>query len=123
MNTDPQHTIAIPHHNLNGLVNRNIVQSEVEGGVYWQDLPPGTSLEVITSNRQYRLVKKMGADAWISGHPEFCPAPVLVKLDGSNWGGSMLKRGFIGRGMRLEFRHPVYLTVTTSPIIEIREVA
>jgi len=123
MRSGPDRTLAIPHHNLNGIVNRNIVQSEVEGGVYWQDLPAGASLEVTTANRRYHLVKQAGAEGWISGHPQFCPAPVLVKLDGSNWGGSMLKRGFIGRGMRLEFRHPVFLTVTTSPIVEIRQVA
>jgi len=115
------HTLSIPHGNLNGFVNRNIVQSEIEGGVYWQDLPSGALLEVITANRRYQIVKEGGDAGWISGHPEFCPAPVLVKLDGSNWGGSMLKQGFIGRGMRLEFRHPVFSTVTTSPILEIRQ--
>jgi hypothetical protein len=34
----------------------------------------------------------------------------------------MLKRGFVGRGMRLEFSHPAYRTpITTSRIKEIRE--
>jgi hypothetical protein len=69
------------------------------------------------------LIKQDGEQALISGHPQFCPDPVLVTIDGSNWGGSLLKRGFIGRGMRLEFRHPVFRRVTTSPIDEIREVA
>jgi len=36
----------------------------------------------------------------------------------------MLKRRFIGRGMKLEFRHPDYSTpIVTSPIQEIQELA
>ena len=61
--------------------------------------------------------------ALISGHPEFCPDPVLVTVDGSNWGGSMLKMSFIGRGMHLEFRHPAFQTIVTSRIVDIRAVA
>ncbi len=57
----------------------------------------------------------------LSGHPQFCPQPVLVRIQGSTWGGSMLKAEFIGRGMRLEFRHPSFQTVVTSRIVEIRE--
>jgi hypothetical protein len=116
-------TSQVPHRNLNRCVNRNIVQSEVEGGVYFRDLPCGSEIEVRTVNRCYRIVKQTGEEALISGHPEFCPLPVLVKVDGSNWGGSMLKLGFIGRGMRLEFRHPTWNTVTTSRIAEIRQVS
>jgi len=114
---------TVPHQNLARRINQNIVRSEVEGGVYLRDLAPGAQIEVLTQNRCYRLVKNGEDQAFISGHPEFCPLPVLVKVDGSNWGGSMLKQGFIGRGMRLEFRHPVYRRVTTSPIAEIRQVA
>jgi hypothetical protein len=114
---------AIPHENLNRTVNRNIVRSEVEGGVYLRDLAPGSAIEIKTRNRLYMIVMQAEGEVLISGHPDFCPDPVRVKVDGSNWGGSMLKQGFIGRGMRLEFRHPVFQTVTTSPIFEIRQVA
>jgi hypothetical protein len=119
----PTGTSQIPHQNLNEWINHNIVQSEVEGGVYLRDLPLGAMIEVHTRNRCYHIVKRAADEAFISGHPDFCPHPVLVKVEGCNWGGSMLKRGFIGRGMRLEFRHPVYQTITTSPISEIRQVA
>ena len=58
----------------------------------------------------------------ISGHPKYCPEPVLVAIAGSTWGGSVLKRGFVGRGMHLEFSHPSYRApITTSRIKEIRE--
>ena len=44
----------------------------------------------------------------------------MVSIHGSSWGGSMLKMGYIGRSMHLEFRHPVFRIVTTSPILEIQ---
>ena len=62
------------------------------------------------------------ADALISGHPQYCPEPIHVAIAGSTWGGFMLKRSFVGRGMHLEFRHPEYRTpIVTSRVQEIRE--
>ena len=101
-------------------INRNIVRSEVEGGVFLKDLPEGSRLGVRTENRAYLIVTCGGSKALISGHPEFCPDPVMVSIHGSSWGGSMLKMGYIGRGMHLEFRHPAFRIVTTSPILEIQ---
>jgi len=104
-------------------INRNIVRSEVEGGVYLRDLPKGSRLEVTTENRDYQLTMDGDGKALISGHPRFCPQPILVNIQGSSWGGSMLKVAYIGRGMHLEFQHPEYRTVTTSRIVEIRAVS
>jgi hypothetical protein len=113
-----------PHPNLSDAINHNIAQSEVEGGVYLQNLRRGSSLEIQTRHRSYTMVNCGGGLALISGHPEFCPRPVLVRILGSNWGGSMLKTSFIGRSMHLEFRHPKYRTpIVTSTIQEIREVS
>jgi hypothetical protein len=102
-------------------VNRNIVQSEIEGGVHLREVPPGTVLEVQTQHHAYTLCYQGSGQALISGHPKFCPAPVLVSIHGSTWGGSMLKERFIGRGMRLEFGHPAYPPITTSVIVDVRE--
>jgi hypothetical protein len=111
-----------PHPNLSDQVNHNIVQSEIEGGVYLCDLPRESTLEVETQNRSYTIVLFGSGAALISGHPRYCPEPVLVKIEGSNWGGSMLKRAFLGRGMHLEFRHPEYeQPIITSRILEIRQ--
>ncbi len=110
-----------PHPNLSDEINSNVIQSEVEGGIHLRDLAPGTVLEVQTCQRRYTIVNQGGGDALISGHPEYCPSPVLVKIHGSTWGGSMLKEQFIGRGMHLEFRHPNFLPITTSRILEVRE--
>jgi hypothetical protein len=110
------------HPNLSDRVNRNIVQSEIEGGVFLNDLPPATVLEIQTQHHCYQVVFLGDNIALISGHPQYCPEPTRVAIAGSTWGGSMLKRRFVGRGMQLEFRHPEYRTpIVTSPVQEIRE--
>ena len=119
----PSPQLFLPHPNLSDAINRNIIQSEMEGGVYLPDLPPESGLEIETQNHFYTLRRRGQGEVWISGHPAFCPMPVPVRILGSNWGGSMLKVSFIGRGMRLEFRHPSYRTpIVTSRIREIREI-
>jgi hypothetical protein len=110
-----------PHQNLSDGINGNIIRSEIEGGVYLRDLPDEAEIEVVTQNRGYTLVVRSDGSAWICGHPEFCPEPVLVRITGSNWGGSMLKAAYIGRGMHMEFRHPDYQgPIVTSRIVDIR---
>jgi len=111
-----------PHPNLSDEVNRHLVQSQIEGGVRVEDLVPGSRLQEKTQNTCYRILILFGAMALITGHPLFCPRPVLITIHGSTWGGSMLKVRFIGRGMHLEFHHPDYSTpIVTSPIQEIQE--
>jgi len=115
-------TMFAPHPNFSDEVNHNIVQSEIEGGVYLNELPPSTVLKIHTQNHCYVAVMLGGSQALISGHPEFCPEPVQVGIAGSTWGGSMLKMHFVGRGMHLEFHHPEYQTpIVTSAIQDIRE--
>jgi len=110
-----------PHPNLSDEINRNLIQSEIEGGVHLRNLPPGTVLEVQTRNRVYTIVSERDGEAWISGHPVYCPDPVLVEIHGSTWGGSMIKERFIGRGLHLEFGHPDFRAITTSRILDIQE--
>ena len=115
-------TMFISHANLSDEVNANIVRSEIEGGVSLGDLQPSTVLEIQTQHHRYTAVFLGESQALISGHPEFCPEPVLVAIAGSTWGGSMLKLRYIGRGMHLEFCHPEYRTpIVTSRIQEVRE--
>jgi hypothetical protein len=110
-----------PHQNLSDQINANIVRSEIEGGVDLRQLPPESTIEVETRNRAYLIVIVSDCRALISGHPEFCPEPVLVRIHGSNWGGSMIKTAYLGRGMHLEFRHPLYEgMIITSAIQDIR---
>jgi hypothetical protein len=102
-------------------VNCNIIRSEIDGGVHLRDLAPGSVLSIRTTNRVYTLVVLEDETALISGHPEFCPDPAKVRILGSTWGGSMLMMKYVGRGMQLEFDHPVYRTILTSRIVDIRE--
>jgi len=110
----------MPHPNFSDEVNRNIVQSEIEGGVYLDELCEGAVLEVETQHHGYTIVIGGRGRDLISGHPKYCPDPIPVRIEGSTWGGSMLKARFIGRGMRLEFAHPVFRTILTSRIVDIR---
>jgi len=120
LSTSPHLFRCHPH--LSDEVNRNVVQSEVEGGVFLNDLPPATVLEIETQNHCYQLVLLGENNVLISGHPLYCPEPVRVAIAGSTWGGSMLKCRFVGRGMHMEFRHPKYRTpIVTSRVQEIRE--
>lgn len=115
---DPVLFAAHPH--FSDLVNRHIIQSEIEGGVHLRDLPPKSVLSIQTENRVYKVEVLGEETVLISGHPEFCPCPAEVRINGSTWGGSMLKTRFVGRGMHLEFEHPVHRTILTSRILDIR---
>lgn len=109
-----------PHPGFRDEINRNFIESEIEGGIYLDNMPVGHFLEIETQNRIYTIERREDG-FYISGHPEFCPEPVKVEIRGSTWGGSIIKAGFIGRGMHLEFTHPEFKTVTTSIIKEIKE--
>ena len=111
-----------PHANLSDDVNSNIVQSEIEGGVFLSELQPRTVLQIQTQHHCYTALFLGDNHALIWGHPEFCPQPVPVAIAGSTWGGTMLKVRYVGRGMRLEFHHPGYRTpIVPSPIREIND--
>lgn len=95
-----------------------MVRSEFDGGLRLGTLSEGSRVLVETVNRRYEI-RVRGGRTWISGHPEFCPLPVPVRVRGSNWGGSMLKLAYLGLGMHMEFQHPEHATVTTSRIVAI----
>ena len=108
------------HPNFAGIVNRNIIQSEIEGGVHLREVASRTLLFIQTRNRTYTMVALGGSRALLSGHPEYCGEPTEVHINGSTWGASMIRSGFIGRGMFLEFHHPVHGIVRTTRILDIR---
>ena len=128
--TNPNLTVTAPaipdlfhaHPHLSDEINRQIIESEIEGGVYLDRLAPGDVLEIETRDWICRMVYCGERRAVISGHSRFCPEPVEVDVCGSTWGGSLLKQHFIGRGMHLEVIHPVYRRILTSRIVEIRAV-
>lgn len=116
-------SLFVPHPGLSEQINSNIIQSEIEGGVFLDSLPEGAVLELQTENRRYRIQNRGRGHVLISGHPKYCPQPRRAVIHGSTWGGSMLKVGFIGRGMHLEFGPAGSRgIITTSRIVDIRSV-
>ncbi|HLH43463.1 MAG TPA: hypothetical protein VKV74_10780 [Bryobacteraceae bacterium] len=116
----PEPVLYRPTPHFADTVNRSIIQSEIEGGVDLRNLTPGSVISIRTTNHLYRIEVVEEDTALISGHPEFCPDPVAVRIHGSTWGGSMLRVRFVGRGMHLEFEHPVHKRIVTSRILDIQ---
>ncbi len=109
--------------NLHEESNLPAEQTGSKDGFYLDDLADGTALDIETQHHHYRLIKHAESHARISGHPMYCPEPVEVEIEGSFGGKPPLKPnpGFIGRGMYLVFKHPVFNEVTTSRIREIHK--
>jgi hypothetical protein len=59
------------------------MRSEIEGGVYPDELSEGAVLEVETQRHWYTIVNRARGQALMSGHPKFCPEPVPVGIAGS----------------------------------------
>lgn len=124
------------HPNLSREINGKIAESEVLGGVWVHPhpdyvceeikaqpvLPCGAVLKIQTRNTLYTLEKRGEREFYIQGHPKYCPEPTRCYIAGSSWGGSMMKAGFIGRGMVLEFSTDAFASLHTSTIQEITEV-
>jgi len=96
--------------------------SEIDGGVFLKDLAVGTTLRVQTQSRAYVIDKVAENDYLLSGHPKYCPEPTKAYIHGSTFGGSLIKVGFVGQDMRLEFHtdeHPG--RITTTRVVDIKE--
>jgi|SRR5689334_25159647 hypothetical protein len=71
-------------------------------GVSLSTLHAGSVIDLETRNHHYRIEYLGGDKAKISGHPQLCPKPVLVEVQGSI--GRSVETGYIGQGMHLVFR-------------------
>ena len=83
-------------------------------GVDVRKLAPGTVVAVRTQHSRYHLVvvEPETGHVLISGGDWF-PVPTEVQLVGATGGGSMLKPGWIGVGLKVELRH-MNQRITTS---------
>ena len=109
------------HPNLNQKIDFPTERPGSTEGFYLDDLADGAAVEIETQHHHYRLVKRFDTHMRISGHPKFCPEPVEVEIEGC-FGSRppfMPHPGFIGRGMYLIFKHPLFDEVTTSRIRKI----
>jgi len=111
-----------PHPNLSDEINNAIVESELEGGVFLDKVAVGKKLLVQTKNTLYTIERREDG-LYISGNAKYCPDPTKCSIPGSNFGGSMLKMNFVGRGMYMEYHtdeHPK--VIVTSQIQEVTEI-
>ena len=104
------------------LLPRNLGEAAGEVGVFLEDTLAGTQVEVKTANHSYVVHRAGDSTAFISGHPEYCPEPVQVALQGSRWLDSEMDKCYLAPGMRLQFMTQTGVSVLTSPITEVRVV-
>jgi hypothetical protein len=77
--------------------------AEIHEGVDVNVLRPGSFIDIETKSRHY-LIEFLGGNAMrISGHPEYCPTPVMAELQGSLDQRGTLELGVIRPGRRVVF--------------------
>jgi hypothetical protein len=70
-------------------------------GISLPSLDPLTTLLVRTRNSTYRVIVSQGTSVIVQGG-QFFPDATPARIDGSGFGGSLLKTGWIGVGLRME---------------------
>jgi hypothetical protein len=95
-------------------------RAELVEGVYLSTLGTGSSIDLATKSRRYRIEYLEADRVHISGHPQWCPTPTLARICGSR-SSEGFEAQYIGCGMRLVFE-PLdnRIPVTTSEITGIR---
>jgi hypothetical protein len=80
-----------------------VYESGYSGGIDFSSLDVGAVLNVHTRYSHYRLVVVDGANkrALVTGGRLF-PEATEVRIEGSTSGGTAIKPGFVGIGLRLE---------------------
>jgi hypothetical protein len=89
-------------------------------GVSLFDLDPLTVLLVDTHNTRYRLVVSQRTAVFVTGG-RFFPDTTAARLEGASLGGSLLKLGWIGAGLCMEFQAGGQ-RIVTSPVRAIRRI-
>lgn len=86
-------------------------------GVHLRDLAPMTTLFVRTRNSEYRIVISAGDEVLVMGG-QFFPSLTEARFSGASVGGSFLKVGWIGVGLRMEILAEGR-RIVTSPVYDI----
>ena len=103
-------TVTRPAATLDGFARA----TETVKGVYLRDLEPLTRLVVRTCNSEYQIVVSAGGELLVLGGRLF-DRPTPAVLEGASLGGSFLKVGWIGIGLRMEIRDSSR-RIVTSPV-------
>jgi hypothetical protein len=116
-----QHDSQVPRQDAQqmppiGTLDEFAFDSGCEDGVTVSDLEPGTRITVVTKNSIYRLdVLDGGKGRVIAVGGSVFPDHTEVRVEGSTDGGSVLKCGWIGVGLRLEMTRGMR-RITTSRV-------
>jgi len=86
-------------------------------GVHLRDLAPLTTLLVRTRNSEYRIIVSSGDAVLVEGG-QFFPCLTEARFSGASVGGSFLKVGWIGIGLRMEILADGR-RIVTSPVHDI----
>jgi hypothetical protein len=78
-----------------------VAASSASDGLSLRDLEPLTTLHVRTCNSHYRIVISHQTAIYVQGG-RFFPESTGARLEGSSFGGSLLKMGWIGVGLCME---------------------
>ena len=92
---------------------------EIAEGVDLHNLIPGSVVDVETNSRHYVIECLGGNKMRISGHPHFCPTPVVAELQGSVDGEGIYESGLILPGKHLVFVLDHDRPVTTSKVLSV----
>ena len=92
---------------------------EVREGVDLKSLSPGSLIDMETKNRHYRIEYLGGTTMRISGHPAFCPSPVVAELQGSVNREGICEMSAITPGKRVVFVLDEHIPVTTSKVVSV----
>lgn len=101
--------------NLDPEIVTKIKQQEELGGIIPEKLPIGSKILVETKNSVYEIEILEDKKIKISGGTHLME-PTEGYLTGSTWGGSMLKMGWIGYDMFMEFSFENRKPLVTSRV-------
>ncbi len=100
------------HPNLHPEINKRIEEQEEKGGISFDELETGTKVEAQTLNTLYVIEATGEKGKVLVQGGKYFPEPTEAQFNGSTWGGGMLKMGWIGHQMCLDF---VYTRSTGEP--------
>jgi hypothetical protein len=86
-------------------------------GIYLREVEPLTTIVVQTHNSRYRIVLTGGTSAIVQGG-KFFTEPTPARIDGSGFGGSVLKTAWIGVGLKMEI-FANEQRIITSPVLDV----
>jgi hypothetical protein len=93
--------------------------AEIPKGVDLQNLNPGSLIDMEPQNGASPRVCRGGPPMRLSGHPTFCPVPVLAELEGSVNREGAFETGYIRPGSQVVFLVNEHVPVTTSRVLSV----